>query len=75
MKCIQESKPLQVKSDAHSQGDKAVPGKTPGEVASGQMGTPGRRQARPLTVEWRRLALRDSSHDDSGLMGSKPSPQ
>ena len=75
MKCIQESKPPQVKSDAHSQGDRAVPGKTPGEVASGRVGTPGRRQARPLKVGWRRLALRDSSRDDSGLMGSKPSPQ
>ena len=75
MKCIQESKPPQVKSDAHSQGDRAVPGKTPGEVASGRVGTPGGRQARPLKVGWRRLALRDSSRDDSGLMGSKPSPQ
>lgn len=33
MKCIQESKPPQVKLDAHSQGDRAVPEKMPREVA------------------------------------------
>ena len=33
MKCIQESKPLHIKSDAHSQGDREVPEKTTREVA------------------------------------------